>query len=458
MISKRNLIAACCFSAACVEADSGELINAMKHDIQQVHALNFDTVLDTVKHLTVASVWYFKSSNKADREFLDTYNSLASQNKKMLKILAFDCDANAANQKHCARVGVESYPHVRLYPQFPQPNFEFTGEKSLKRMQKTLNKLMGSKVTSYPSDSATKLEDFKKAKNANPSKQKVYLFTSKKDVPVMLKGLSTDTVFARTGEYYFIPEADGANKDLAEAAGALKQKKLPVIMKITKGKTTWYGAKKDQPLDYLSIHEWINADSESGMGDKVKDNVSGVEEEAPEQEMERVKEVHSKTINDLCLRQKNICAIYLQDGKALAEKDIDKISGWESHFDNMANQASTQGRNAARFSWMWADVSLQKSLKEVLVKQEAQEADRQGRDPEDWTFPTIIMVKPPKRKRDEKMFSYLRLSGDATTENVKEMVEKVVSGSTWSKGDLPKWVVREKEPVVKKEKAGKQEL
>jgi len=273
----------------------------------------------------------------------------------------------------------------------------------------------------------------------------------------MLKGLSTDTVFSRTGEYYFIPESNGANKDLAETAGALKQKKLPVIMKISKGKVSWYGAKKDQPLDYLSIHDWINSDSESGMGDKIKDTLSGQEEEVPEMEIERVKELHAKTINDLCLKQKNICAIYLTNGQTspdtgavkLDEKDIDKISNWETHFDNMANQASTQGRNAARFSWMWSDVTLQKDLVKVLQEQEAKEADRQGRDIEEWEFPTLIMVKPPKRKRDEKMFSYLRISGKPTTENVKDMVEKVVSGSTWSKADVPKWSVREKVKAAK---------
>lgn len=424
-----------------------ELIDAMKHDIQQLNSVNFDKVLETSKHLTVSSVWYFKSSNHVDRDFLDEYNKVAIQNKKMLKILAFDCEATPNNEKHCARLKIESTPHIRIYPQTPQPHFEYTGEKTAVGIQKVLTRLMGSKVTKVKD-----ADEFKKLKTLNPSKQKIFLFTSNKKIASVFKGMSTDSVFARTAEFYFVGEADSTNSAIAEAANAHKQKKYPVVMMISKGKTTWYGAKKDQSLEFLALHEWINVNSESGMGDKVKD-ISGVEDDTPA-ESELVKEMHMKTYNDICFKQKNICALYLQDDATLSDADAAKIVGWESHFDSMANQASNQGRTAARFSWTWADVSLQQDLLTKLKESEVKEADRQGRDEEEWKFPTLIMVKPPKRKRDESTLSYLRIGGDVSTDNVKEMVEKVISGSTWSKGNEVTWKMREK---VDKKK-GKEEL
>ncbi len=211
-------------------------INPMKHDIQAVTSVNFEKVLSTALPLTVSAVWYhgdLKSSGE-DKAFLDTWNQLAGNFKKQLKILSVDC-SQGGNKKLCERVGVKSTPHIQIYPQSPQPHFQYTGAKTNEELQKILRRLMGSKVNPI-----TTPEEFTSFKSKNPTKQKILLFSDKRKAPPMLKALSTDTVFARTVEFSFVGEV-GTNVQsdaIVELAGK-PAKKTPVLMMISKGKTMW---------------------------------------------------------------------------------------------------------------------------------------------------------------------------------------------------------------------------
>ena len=104
--------------------------------------------------------------------------------------------------------------------------------------------------------------------------------------------------------------------------------------------------------DYLALHGWININSESGMGDKVKD-ASGEEAPEVEVEVEKVRELHQKTSGELCFKQKNICAVYLHDGSSTEgkpdDKSADMISGFESQFEPKSDRG-------IRFSFMHADI------------------------------------------------------------------------------------------------------
>ena len=67
------------------------------------------------------------------------------------------------------------------------------------------------------------------------------LFSPKGGAFLKFKGLSTDSVFERTTEFGFVGEvgAGGVGDEIAEAAGK-SAKKAPVLMMISKGKTSWY--------------------------------------------------------------------------------------------------------------------------------------------------------------------------------------------------------------------------
>lgn len=419
-------------------------IDSMTHNIQPVTAVNYEKVVQPALSLTVTPIWYYKGSSQADAAFLPIYDKVATLFKKKLRILAMNCEI-PGNKKHCERAGVTETPFIKILPKSPQPAFVYEGAKTEEALTKILTKLMGDKINVI-----SKKEDFVSWKSKNPTKQKVVLFSNSKKSPPMLKALSTDTVFARTVEVAFVGDVAGAGKEIAEAAGK-NALKAPMFMMISKAKTMWYGNKKEHDLkDYLGIHEWININSESGMGDKVKD-VSGEETIEEEVEIERVRELHGKNAQEMCFKQKNICAIYLQQGPGpLNDKTIEMITGFESAFEPKSDRG-------VRFSWMWADTTLQNDLVKVLEAQEAKQAEREGRDVEKFEYPTMVMVKPPRKKREEKFLSYVRLGEGqkVTKESVKAMVEKVSGGATYSKADVPKFIVR---PAAKKAPKKKEEL
>merc|ERR1719324_1013948 len=78
--------------AATSPADAAFKIEAMKHDIQQITASNFDGVIGKFRDSAVSSLWFFKGDNSADEKFLDEYNSLAKELKGMMKVCAIDCN------------------------------------------------------------------------------------------------------------------------------------------------------------------------------------------------------------------------------------------------------------------------------------------------------------------------------------------------------------------------------
>lgn len=411
-------------------------IDPMKHAIQQLYTNNFDGVIGTSMPLTVSATWYYNGSNREDSNFLSVWNDVAEKTKRMIKVTAMDCEEN---KKHCDREGVTSTPHVQIYPQSPRPKFKYEGGMDSEAMLKFLYKLI-------PSDKVrtlTSVDEYNDMKKKTPTKIKVILFSDKKKAPTLLKGLSTDTVFARTVEFAFVgPEGDA----VAEAAGA-KKKKLPAIQLIQKGKPSWY---KGKDLSLSGLHEWINLFSESGMGDTVKG--AGAEEvEAEEAEYEKVRELHAKSQNDLCFKQKNVCAIWLQEG-TITDKDADSVVAYDTKFAPKTDRG-------IRYNWMWLDATQETEFMQALNDQEKKVAEKEGRDFEPYKFPTMIFVKPPKKKREEKLLSYIRMpSGTKVTESsVGDIVERISGGAMYTRVDLPRMTVRAK-PAAKGKSGKKSEL
>jgi hypothetical protein len=185
------------------------------------------------------------------------------------------------------------------------------------------------------------------------------------------------------------------------------------------------------------------------MGDTVKG--AGAEEvEAEEPEYEKVRELHAKSQGDLCFKQKNVCAIWLQEG-TLSDKDADMITGFETKFAPKTDRG-------IRYNWMWLDVTQESEFKTALIEQEKKQADKEGRDVEEYTYPTMIFVKPPKKKREEKLLSYIRMGpGKVTEDSVGDVIERISGGAMYTRVDLPKMAVRAK-PKAKAKSAGKEEL
>lgn len=409
-------------------------IDAMRHDVSQVYEHNFNNVISATQPLTVSAVLYFRSNNPKHAELIDgAYNEVAKKTKKMLKVTAYDCDL-PAGKKHCDRVGVSgSEPHLQIYPKSPRPAFKYEGEMTEDAILKLLYKLIPSENVVMINDVKT-FEEFKKK---NPTKTKVILFSpDKKKPPTMWKGLSTDSVFTRTVEFGFVGQEGQAVVDAAKPG---KKK----IMMVSKGQKSWY---KEKDTSFIALHEWINVNSESGMGDTVRGADGQHEEnEAEVGEIEKVRELHAKSQHELCFKQKNICAIYLSDGK-LDDKVADMINEFESEF-------APKGDRGAKYSWMWLDVSVEKDFRKIIEEQEKKQAAKEDRDVEAYEYPTMLFVKPPKKKREEKMLTYIRMEPGTKVNksSVTNIVEKIGSGATYTRSDLPKFTVRSAAKKGKKE-------
>ena len=70
----------------------------------------------------------------------------------------------------------------------------------------------------------------------------------------------------------------------------------------------------------------------------------------------KVRELHAKSQNDLCFKQKNVCAIWLQKGSELSDKDADAITAMEGKFAPKTDRG-------IRYNWMWMDIEQEAEFK-----------------------------------------------------------------------------------------------
>lgn len=419
--------------AAGVSAKKVE-IDAMKHDIQQITSMTFDKTISTSRPLTVSLTWYFKQT-KADADFLDVYNEVAQNAKRMYRVTAVDCD-DSDNAKICKFANVQSTPHLQVYPQNPQPPFKYTQDMNAKAIVDFTNKMIPYDKIKIFKDA----DEYKQWLKQKPMLMKVVLFSKdKKKAPALFRALSTDTVFQRTNEFAFVSKDQ---EDVFTAAGASAKKK---IMTLTKGKVEWY---KEKDMKYAAIYDWINIKTESGMGDTVTGATSsGGSADEEEMEFERIRELTAKSSRDICFGQKSVCAVYVSHGTP-SDKAIDMLAKFESKYQ-------TSNDRAIKYNWMWLDIDAETDFAVGFKAQEKKAAGKEERDVETLSYPTMVYVKPPKKKREEKLLSYIRMDNGAavTEDSVNAVVERIAGGATYTRIDLPKFVNR-----PKKAKKGKEEL
>lgn len=386
-------------------------IEAMKHDIQGITATNFDGVIGKFRDSAVSSLWFYRASNAADEKFLDIYNAVAGEMKGMAKICAINCEEWDA---FCKKNKVTTTPTVMIYPTNPMPAFVYEG--------KMEQKPLAGKIARFFADFTTKItkDNVDTFVTTDPTKPKVLLFSSKKNVPLMFKALSSETVFKRTVKFGFIPESD---KDVSSK---FKVTKYPHIMMI-RGSKAEIKDKYDGELNFLGLKDWVNLHSESGMGDKVgqagKEEVSI--EEAKPWLVQEVPEVTQKSHQDICFRGEGLCVIYLNDGE-IAAKETDMLSSLSKKF---TSQLSDRG---AKMKWMWMNVKVEQNFKDLFKPAQ---------------LPSAVVFNPHKRLR----FTNLdhgeegEVKGDVA--GLTNLVDKVLGGDARFKmvpgQKLPAWAVRD---------------
>jgi len=398
-------------------------IKAMTHDIQQITERNFDGVIGKFRDSSVASIWFFKDDNAADKKLLDEYNKVAKELKGMAKITAINCNEW---QGFCTKNKVTQTPTIMVYPINPFPAFTYEGKLEAKAISGKVSKLIPdftTRITQENMDSFT---------TSDPSKPKIMLFSNKPKPPTILKALSSDTVFKRAAKFGFVTEAD------SEVCQKFKVKKFPtVIMQRKVGseikKETYSGE-----MNFAGIHKWVNPYVESGMGDKVS-SAGGKEESSIEDDQpwlaQEVPELTAKSSNHICFKGEGLCVIYLKDG-AISPQETDMLTDLSKKF---TSQLSDRG---AKMKWMWMNLALETGFKDLFDVAQ---------------LPSCVVFNPHKRLRFTKLDHGEEGEVKGDVAGISHLVDKVLGGDARFKAvpgmKLPQWAVREKPKA-----GGKKEL
>jgi len=372
---------------------SGVKIEAMKHDIQQITAPNFDSIIGKFRDSAVSSIWFFKDTSE-DKKFLDEYNKVATELKGMAKICALSCDDWPV---FCEKNNVKTTPSVMIYPTNPIPAYLWEGKMETKA-------IAGRVAKSIP-DSSTKItkENIDTFLATEPTKPKIFLLSNKKAPPTLFKALSSETVFRRTVKFGFVSESE------ADVVNRFKIKKFPTILKQQGGKLEL----KDKDfykgdISFGSLKEWINLFSESGMGDKLQG--SGAQEESIEEAkpwlVQEVPELTGKSSNDICFKGEGLCVIYLKDGE-VSSAETEMLTSLSKKF---TSQLSDRG---AKMKWMWMNLQTETSFKELF-------------EPEQ--MPSAVVFNPHKRLRFTKLDHGEdgEIKGDE--QGLSKLMDKVLGG------------------------------
>jgi len=398
-------------------AAASVVIEAMKHDIQQITMANFDGVIGKFRDTAVSSLWFFKSDDKADVAFLDEYQKVAADLKGMAKVCAISCTDWPI---FCEKQGIKETPAVMIYPTNPMPAFKYEGKMDAKAL--------AGKVSRFMPDMSIRLtmENVDAFMTTEPSKPKVMLFSNKPKVPLIWKALSSETVFKRTVKFGFITESD------TELCAKFKVKKFPMVM-MQRGakaetKETYSGEMKFKPL-----MDWVNLHSESGMGDKVA-GAGGKEEESIEEAkpwlVQEVPELTAKSHNDVCFKGEGLCVIYLKEGM-ITQDETDMLSGLSKKF---TSQLSDRG---AKMKWMWMNLQVETRYKDLF---------------EPAMLPSAVVFNPHKRLRFTKLDHGEDNEVKGDQQGLEKLLDKVLGGDARfkmvPKQTLPEWAKRD--PAGKK--------
>lgn len=398
------------FFLANKQADAVIKIEAMKHDIQQITAPNFDSIIGKFRDNSASSIWFFKDTAE-DKKFLDVYNEAAKELKGMAKVTAISCDDWPV---FCDKANVKTTPAVMIYPPNPIPAYLWEGKMEAKA-------IAGRVAKSIPDNTITLTNDnVDTFLTTDPTKPKVFLFSNKKAPATMFKALSSETVFRRTVKFGFVKEED------ADIVKRFKVSKFPTILMQRGAKAEVKETYKGE-MNFLGLKEWINLFSESGMGDKVA-GAGGSEESMEEAKpwlVQEVPELTGKSANDICFKGEGLCVIYLVDGDVSAT-ETDMLTSLSKKF---TSQLSDRG---AKMKWMWMNLKTETAFKELF-------------EPEQ--LPSAVVFNPHKRLRFNKLDHGEEGEVKGDEAGLSKLMDKVLGGDARFKmvpgQKLPSFAVRD---------------
>jgi len=319
---------------------------------------NFNDQISKIRQTTnyVSLVHFYKYTDGKSLEFAPAFDSWTNEYRGVFRICAVDCDTYA---DLCRKEDITEFPTIKLYAPIPIPPTKYPGELKTDDLIKWASKYLHSNVIEITNANvATFLAE-------HPSVPKVLLFTDKKGVPIIYKGLSVS--FEKKLNFGIVRNTD----ELLLQKYAVKKLPTLVVVKAGEKKPIVYDGKE---FNYANLFEFLNIYSEVF----VPGGGSSLDSSATKQWMTEIfPEFHYKSSKDICFDPENtLCVIFVTKEKP--QPDIKNL------FEALNTQYDRKIDRGAKFKFMWLNGNIEKAWGSLL---QYDGSDR------------VVILNPGKRKR-----------------------------------------------------------
>lgn len=391
-----NILVLSAFLFALTLVLSKPIYNAKKSYITPITKLNFESKITKIRQSTkdVSLVHYFKYNDPESKKFAAAFDEFTNEFRGVFKIGACDCEEDAAV---CEKEKISKYPTFRFYPPQPVPSVDYEGELDTKKILNFGARYLHSNIIEItPSNIDTFIND-------SPSVPKVFLFTDKKGLATIYKGLS---VAFENKLFFGIIRSEHEN--LIERYNIKTFPKI-IVVKTTEKKPFVYNGE----LKFVQIFDFLNVFSEafvSGGGSSQDSAATKV------WLTEVVPELNIKSANDICLKVEGVLCVIIIDNAKPEKKYIEAMKEAHASFDRKISRGS-------QFQFMWMDASKEIEWAKLFNSQ---------------NLPKLVILNPGTRKR------FVEHEGAITGSAIKDTLEKINGGDAHFKAikgkELPEFV------------------
>lgn len=293
------------------------------------------------------------------------YEKFATENMGVFRIGSVNCNDFP---QICNNEKVDSFPLVRLYPQFPAPtqDFKIDGQFDPLALKKTASRFYVDKSIEITSNNhQTFIEE-------DPGRPKVLMFTkAKKGTPFVIKALSSN--FEKTLDFGIIREGEDA------LAKKYKIKNFPSMVVVkSEGKPLIYDS---EDFTYKALFEYLNVHSQIFVDPNASDNTPKEKAASKPWLTLAVPELNADSGNDVCLKKDGtLCGVLVCSDKSQAEDMRLEI------LNSLGQGFAAKISRGIQFNFMWVDASKNPEFVSTF-----------GLEVSD--MPKLVILNPGKRKR-----------------------------------------------------------
>lgn len=346
--------------------------------VTQLNPNNFDKQVTKSRDRLASVVHFYKDSDSRSQTIAGALNALAVSWQGAFVVGAVDCRTHTVT---CEREDVSETPTVKVYPPFPMPVQEYTGEMTDKAILAFVSRYLQADVKEVNNEN---YDLFLAEKVSMP---KVILFTEKKGVPTLFKGLAV----AFEGKMVFgivRPEADSV----------VRKFKVRSYPKLVVSRSDKPLAEYSGELNFKEIFDFVNIYSETFVpGGKAQSSSLGSK---PWTE-QSVPELFKQSADDICFGKDGALCGILLSSEAPSEATVNTFRKLKEKYS-----INEEGRGLD-IRFMWLDVAKETKFSEIF---------------EPFQVPELVFLKYGKRNR------FLKHEGSLDFGSIDNTLNKVTGG------------------------------